>query len=348
MSQKLRFIDLAVHGGCSKKLGGSELKDLLSDLVFSDEVNSTAFKGWLDYGHYHRGNEVIISNVDIILPMVIDPSDFGEIAVAHVLSDIYTAGAKPLFGLNILGISYSINGDTDDVKLMLKAAAKKLGSIDALLVGGHTIGQQQEFYYGLAIVGIVDENSLIQNSKAKIGDKLVLTKPLGTSIASKLWKEDHFRHNEFQDVLVGMKQLNDIASTEMVKLKANACTDITGFGFLCHTHNLLRASGVSATININDLPIYESVIDFDMESCRTMIFDKNKEFVSGYVNTQKVELTNLLETIIYDAQVSGGLLVSLPQESANSYTTELKAKGIDARIVGEIVDSKAGHITLLP
>ncbi len=290
--------------------------------------------------------DVLISNVDIILPMVIDPSDFGEIAVAHVLSDIYTAGAKPLFGLNILGISYLINGDTDEVKAMLKAAAKQLGSVEALLVGGHTIGQQQEFYYGLAIVGIVNEKDLIKNNNAQIGDKLVLTKPLGTSIASKLWKEDYFRHNEFQDVLAGMKQLNSIASEEMLNIRVNACTDITGFGFMCHTHNLLKASGVSGIIDVNSLPIYESVKDFDMKSCRTMIFDKNKEFVNNYVDDKNIESNNLLETILYDAQVSGGLLVSLTKDSAVNYVNTLKIRGIDAKIVGEVVKGGAGYITL--
>lgn len=348
MSQKLRFIDWAVHGGCSKKLGGSELKDLLSDLVYSDEVNSTAFKGWLDYGHYYRGNDVLISNVDIILPMVNDPADFGEVAVAHVLSDIYTAGAKPLFGLNILGISHFINGDKEEVKTLLKGAEKKLDSVKALLVGGHTIGQQQEFYYGLAVVGITNKDTLITNSNAQIGDVLVLTKPLGTSIASKLWKRDPFRRNEFQDVLQGMKQLNDIASEEMVEANANACTDITGFGLLCHTYNLLQASQVAAIINIESLPIYESVQDFDMEECRTMIFDKNKEFVSQCVGSQNVELTSFLETILYDAQVSGGLLVSLPPSNADNYIDALRVRGIDAKIIGEIVKGSSGHIELLP
>lgn len=347
-NQKLRFIDLAAHGGCSKKLGGGELKNLLSGLVDSPDINSSAFKGWNDYGHFYRGKDVLISNVDIILPMVIEPADFGEIAVAHVLSDIYTAGAKPLFGLNILGISYSINGDTDEVKIMLKSAAQKLDSVKALLVGGHTIGQQHEFYYGLAIIGVVDEDSLITNSNAKIGDKLVLTKPLGTSIASKLWKKDHFRQNEFQDVLTGMKQLNDIASEEMVKAKANACTDITGFGFLCHTHNLLKASGVSGMIDIKSLPVYESILDFDMEDCRTMIFDKNRDFVNNYIDDSRIEMDNLTETLLYDAQVSGGLLVSLSAQVADTYVRKLADKGITARIIGEILEGEAGHITLVP
>ena len=340
-----------MHGGCSKKVGGKDLQRLLSNLADSETDHQfSEIKGWLDFGLYERKDEALISNVDIVLPMVPNPADFGEIVVAHVLSDIYTSGAKPLFGLNILGVQQTIDlsSNGNDIKLMLASAAKKLHSAGAQLVGGHSIGNQSDLYYGLAVFGIINKDSLVTNKGAKTGDALVLTKPLGTSIASKLWKSNHHLENDFQDVLTGMKQLNDIAAEEMLKGQAHACTDITGFGLLGHTHNLLRASEAACVINVENLPIYDSVQDFGGAEYQTMIFDKNKEYVVDYVNDDDVELTSLLDVVIYDAQVSGGLLVSLTHEEAGKYVERLRDRGVTASIIGEVVEGQAGYITLLP
>jgi selenide,water dikinase len=354
MSSKPRFLDLAAHGGCSKKVGGKDLQRLLSDSEDSETDNPfSEIKGWMDFGLYYRvdhADEALISNVDIVLPMVPDPADFGEIVVAHVLSDIYTSGAKPLFGLNILGVQHSIDlgSNGNEIKRMLASAAKKLHSAGARLVGGHSIGNQYDLYYGLAVFGVIDKESLITNRGAKIGDALVLTKPLGTSIASKLWKRNRHLDEDFQDVLEGMKQLNDMAAEEMLQFQAHACTDITGFGLLGHTHNLLRASEAACVINMESLPIYESVQDFGGVEYETMIFDKNKEYVIEYVDSNDVELTPLLDDVIYDAQVSGGLLVSLPTGKASQYVERLRDREVTASIIGRIVEGQVGHIKLLP
>jgi selenide,water dikinase len=353
MSSEPRFLDLSLHGGCSKKVGGKDLQRLLSDSEDSATENPFSdIKGWMDFGLYYREDrpdEALISNVDIVLPMVPEPADFGEIVVAHVLSDIYTSGAKPLFGLNILGVQQNINlsSNGNDIKSMLAGAAQKLKSAGARLVGGHSIGNQSDLYYGLAAFGVIKKDSLITNRGAKTGDALVLTKPLGTSIASKLWKRDHHRKDEFQDVLEGMKQLNDIAAEEMLQCEAHACTDITGFGLLGHTHNLLRASGVACVINVERLPIYDSVQDFGGAECETMIFDKNKDYVGEYIDDTNADLNPLIQDVIYDAQVSGGLLVSLSADKADEYVGRLSKRGITASIIGKVVEGEMGHIRLL-
>jgi selenide,water dikinase len=349
--QKKRFIDLAVHGGCSKKLGANELQILLSGLTSAQSsTQKPSYSSWLDFGRFDLGEKVLVSNVDIILPMVLSASDFGEIAVAHVLSDIYTSGATPLFALNILGIHKEMNSDKSEIIEMLDSASERLRAANISLVGGHTISEQDDLYYGLAAVGIIDRDKLVTNDGAKKGDVLVLTKPLGTSVASINWKDNLEISDTFQDVLNGMKQLNEIASKEMFNYGATACTDITGFGFLGHTHNLLLASKVSATISFGNLPIYESIKPFIEKTHVTRIWRKNFDYVEKYVNLKvdfsKTSFSPLLEIILYDAQVSGGLLVCLPQSNADNYVSKLRDNGINAAIIGEITDDNPGYIDI--
>lgn len=341
---KKRFIELALHGGCSRKLGAGALSELLSSLSVLAQGQAT-FNSWLDYGRFDLGKQSLVSNVDVVLPMVLSPSDFGEIVVAHVLSDLYAAGAKPIFALNILGISRDV-GVEDDVSVeLLMGAQKKLTSCNVAMVGGHTMGDQQDYSYGLASVGIVESDRLIANNAAKVGDVLVLTKPLGTSVASGLWKNDPSLENDFQDVLDGMKQLNDFPSSVMFEHEVSACTDITGFGFLGHTHNLLKASKVSARIFVDKIPIYDSAVHFINRAHPTRIWSKNFEYVNEFVEF-KVGFSPLLENVLFDAQVSGGLLISLPQTRCDEFLRILDENFINASIVGEIVDGDAGKITI--
>ena len=344
---KKRFIDLAVHGGCSKKLGANELETLLSNLSETQPSEvAQPFNQWLDFGRFDLGEKVLVSNVDIILPMVLSAADFGEISVAHVLSDIYAAGATPLFALNILGISREIESSSPEIVEMLKSAHERLKRENIALVGGHTIGDQDDLYYGLAAVGIIDNEKLVTNAGAKKGDVLILTKSLGTSVASINWKDHLELHDSFQDALTGMKQLNEIPAKEMLNYQVTACTDITGFGFLGHTHNLLLASNVSAVIYSKNLPIYESVKPFVNQTHPTKIWRSNFDYVSKFVEFKGVSFSPLFENILYDAQVSGGLLISLPPQNADSFVSSLQTNGVTASIVGEITDGLDGNIDI--
>ena len=329
-------------------MGAGELERLLSDLAGEHPPDQKpSFNRWLDFGRFDLGENVLVSNVDIILPMVLSPADFGEIAVAHVLSDIYAAGATPLFALNILGIAQGISSDDEDIVGMLRSASKKLEAHDVALVGGHTMGDQGDFYYGLSVTGIIGKERLVTNDGARKGDVLVLTKPLGTSVATVSWKRNPQHYDKFEDVLAGMKQSNDIASSEMFAHGATACTDITGFGFLGHTHNLLKASNASAVIRSAKVPVYESVKPYIYEECgTTRMWGKNFDYVKDYVEFS-VTFSPLLEITLFDAQVSGGLLVCLPPSNADAFTSSLRAKGVDATIVGEITEGDPGHIEIV-
>lgn len=346
MQKKKRFIDLAIHGGCSKKLGADKLQILLSGLTSLQQFDKPSFSNWLDFGRFDLDERVLVSNVDIILPMVLSPADFGEIAVAHVLSDIYASGATPLFALNILGIYKGMNSDYSEVLEMLKSASQKLKHNNVALVGGHTIADQDDFFYGLAAVGIIDKDKLVTNDGAKKGDILVLTKPLGTSVASKIWKDHLDERAKFQDVLESMKQCNDIASREMLNYGATSCTDITGFGFLGHTHNLLLASKASAIIYSANIPVYESIKPFINQTHPTQIWRANFDYVSKHVEFKGVGFSPLFENVLYDAQVSGGLLISFPPTKVDTFVDSLRNKDSNATIIGEIIDGEVGQMII--
>lgn len=340
-----RFIELALHAGCSRKLGAGALGKILSSL--SNESDKTGgLSTWLDYGRFDLGDQSLVSNVDIVLPMVLSPADFGEIVVSHVLSDIYAAAAKPLFALNILGISNEADSENQETVELLLAAQKKLVSCNVALVGGHTLGDQQDYSYGLAAVGIVEKGKLVANDGATPGDLLVLTKPLGTSVASGLWKNDPALENEFADVLESMKMSNAFTSSLLVDYAVSACTDITGFGFLGHTHNLLKASKVSATVFSEKLPVFESILPFIDRAHPTRIWSKNFDYVNEFVDF-RVPFSSLFEKILFDAQVSGGLLVSLPQSRCNDFVQILNENSVKATIIGEVTAGSVGRITIV-
>ena len=181
---------------------------------------------------------------------------------------------------------------------------------------------------------------------AEAGDVLVLTKPVGTSIATKLWKTEPDSKNEFGDVIESMLQSNRVASEAMLKLERCACTDITGFGLCGHLHNMLRASRLSATLVVKDIPVYESVTEHGYaESTETRIYEPNRKYLDAHLrNIESVEESAL--PIYIDAQVSGGLLISMTPGEVDRFIEELRASGEEAWVVGEVGKGEPGVITL--
>lgn len=341
-----RFIDFASHVGCSNKLGATELSKLLEHL-WPQDLSTSGQSVWADYGSYALDDCVIVSNVDIILPMVTSPTDFGKIVTAHALSDLYTAGARPLFALNILGIPTGLDISSGELGAMLLAGKTALEDSGASLLGGHTLCDQTDLFYGMAVVGIANKDSLITNAGAKVGDALVLTKALGTSIASINWKEDPTKVDDFRDVLEGMVATNKIAGGELSNSGVSAATDVTGFGFLGHLHNLLLSSRVSAEIWTDKLPVYGSIRKLIDNTHPTKIWRSNFDYVLPFVEFHGVRFSPFLENILFDSQVSGGLVVTLPPHNAASFIDKLTAQGVQATIIGEIIDGQPGSIRLL-
>jgi selenide, water dikinase len=353
-----KFIDYAKHGGCSAKLDAPRLRDLLAPLP-----NGTP--GFADAGIAELpSGQKFASSVDVVLPMIDDPEIFGRIVVAHVLSDLYAVGAKPLFALNVLSVpkvpeeeDERVIGDTErrerevaidgDVQSMLMAANEAMQEKGVTPVGGHSL-LLEALIFGLSATGVLPNGGGVSNDDARPGDVLVLTKRVGTSIATKSWKGEEATRADFEDVVEGMLSSNEKASTAMLTLSRCACTDITGFGLMGHLHNMLLASDAAAAIEVKRVPIYDSVksilpqLDSDHN---TRIFHSNVEFVDSHVrNIETLDIQKKL--VFFDAQISGGLLIAVPPAEADNFLEALGKEGCEAHAIGEIIDGPPGEITL--
>lgn len=337
-----RFIDFAHHGGCSQKLAPSRLRTLLHPLI----------SGWSDAGLARVGDQVTASSVDVVLPMIDDSALFGRIVTNHVLSDLYAVGVEPTFALNILGMPDGVLGaeglpveEIDrQVQEMLISADEALREAGAVSVGGHTLAVDVLFF-GMAATGIARDARTVGLHTALPGDRIVLTKPLGTSVTTKAWKMGATKLDDADDVLAGMLRSNRAASEAMLGLERCACTDVSGFGLLGHLRNILEASSVSATIHLAELPIYPSAQACVAEDSPTRIFHSNKADIESHLVTATPLLPGL-ELFLLDAQVSGGLLLAMPAEDVERYCEALHARGEQAWEIGEIDDRAGALITL--
>jgi selenide,water dikinase len=296
-----------------------------------------------DAGVYKLSDDLaIIQTIDFFTPIVDDPYDFGQIAVANALSDVYAMGGKPLTAMNV--VCFPINKlDISILKDILKGGIDKMMEADVTLVGGHSI-DDAELKYGLSVTGIVHPKRLVTNAGAKVGDKLVLTKPLGTGIISTALKAGKVSKETVAKVTKYMASLNKKASELMQEVGANACTDITGFGFLGHACQLAQNSQVGMKINSSSIPVFAEVANFAKAGLLPGGLHRNREFYGKMVEFSK-QTPAYIKDILFDPQTSGGLLISLAREEAESLVARLKKAGVpEAAIVGEVISKPAGKI----
>ncbi|MEC9007373.1 MAG: selenide, water dikinase SelD [Candidatus Neomarinimicrobiota bacterium] len=261
-------------------------------------------------------NKFIIQTVDFFTPIIDDPYMFGQIAAANAISDIYAMGGKPLFALNILG--FPVNDFPKDIiSAILQGGADKANEAEISIVGGHSI-DDKEPKYGLVVTGEVLKDDLIQNKGAKAGDVLLLTKPLGTGIISTGIKKEIARSDSIKQAIESMALLNKLAGSILTKFSVNAATDVTGFGLLGHGAEICRSSNVSFQINYNNLTFFPGVKELAKEGIIPGGTKKNllhaKQFTSFSDSLSEFE-----RLMVADAQTSGGLLISLPQDNAKEF-----------------------------
>ena len=296
-----------------------------------------------DAGVYKlRDDLAIIQTIDFFTPIVDDPYDFGQIAVANALSDVYTMGGKPLTAMNV--VCFPIKKlDISILQDMLKGGIDKMKEAGVTLVGGHSI-DDAELKYGLSVTGIVHPKRLVTNAGAKAGDKLILTKPLGTGIISTALKAGKASKETVAKLTKYMASLNKKASELMQEAGVHACTDITGFGLLGHACQLAQNSRVGIKIDSASVPIFTEVEEFAKAGLCPGGLYRNKEFYGNMVEFSK-HLPDYMQDILFDAQTSGGLLISLPPEAAKPLVIKLRKAGVsDAAIIGEIISKPAGKI----
>lgn len=283
-------------------------------------------------------DQAIIFTLDVITPIVDDPYTFGQIAAVNALSDIFAMGGNPLMALNIVAFP---EDRLDDLGLILKGGAEKVAEAGAILAGGHTI-KDKEPKYGLAVVGLIHPQDIIYNDTAQDGDLLILTKPLGTGILSTAIKGDVAEPMALKEAIFWMTKLNQL-SKELLKLPIHGLTDVTGFGLIGHLSEMLTKNNLGAELWINDIPVIDGLdkyISLGMIPGGTL---KNKEIYSCSVE-KKPDITQEQEIILYDAQTSGGLLLSISPEQAEKAKELLFQQGFtSSQIIGKILKVSSGR-----
>ena len=281
----------------------------------------------------------LIQTVDFFTPVVDEPYEFGQIAAANALSDIYAMGGKPLFALNIVGFPIKELPKSILIEI-LQGGADKAAEAGIPIIGGHSI-DDKEPKYGLVVTGELDEENMWTNSGAQPGDILILTKPLGTGIISTAIKKAAASEESIFAAIESMTTLNNNAAQGLQGLEVNAVTDVTGYGLLGHLQEMCQASGVSGIIDFNNLKILPDVRDLAVAGMISSGTRQNLAYIKD--NTKfDPQLTELDLLIAADAQTSGGLLISLPQEDAEKFLVSFDS-GFQ---VGKIIEQRESLISI--
>ena len=283
----------------------------------------------------------LVATVDFFTPIVDDPAAWGAIAVANALSDIYAMGATPLFGLNLVGwprdrLPFDMLGE------LLRGAAEVAQRAGCLILGGHSI-DAVEPTFGMTVIGEVHPDRMLTNAGACAGDRLVLTKPLGTGILATALKRDALLETGMAEAVRSMTALNDGASRAALRVGVSAATDVTGFGLVGHLTSMLEASKVAAEIAFDTLPILAHARNLASRGVVPGGTERNLEAA------EKVEWAADLGTadryLCVDAQTSGGLLLAVPAENEAALLAALRDEHTPAAaVIGRVVAGKPGHI----
>ena len=297
-----------------------------------------------DAGVYKLTDDLaIIQTIDFFTPIVDDPYTFGQIAVANALSDVYAMGGKPLTAMNVVCFPRE-KLDISVLQEILRGGVDKLQEAGVALVGGHSI-DDTELKYGLSVTGTVHPQRLVTNSGAKPGDKIILTKPLGTGIINTALKAGVAPEETVTKVTRYMAALNDKASTLMQEIGVHACTDITGFGLIGHSVQVAQNSQVGINFNIAAIPIFPEAPEFAQRGLCPGGLHRNREFYSTAVSMSD-EVPAPVRDVLFDPQTSGGLLICLAPDKAELLLNKLRQAGIeDAAIIGEVVSEPSGIVT---
>jgi selenide,water dikinase len=296
-----------------------------------------------DAGVYKLTDDIaLIQTVDFFTPIVDDPYMFGQIAAANALSDVYAMGGYPKTVLNIVGFPIKKLG-AEVLAEILKGAADKVKESGALLVGGHSI-DDQEPKFGLSVTGLVHPDRVFKNVGAKPGDALVLTKPIGVGILTTGIKKDAVTEEQSEKVTVTMATLNKVAAESLADFHPNAVTDVTGFGLLGHGCEIARGSNVSFTINMDKVPVLDGARELAEKGIIPGGTISNHDWLKNDISYDAA-LSEVDQMILCDAITSGGLLVSMPKEEANNYVALLHEKGLnEAAVIGEVTEKKDQYI----
>ncbi len=295
-----------------------------------------------DAGYIPFGGGLLLQSADFFTPIVDDPYRFGQIAAANAFSDIYAMGGEPLTAMNLVAFPCSL--DMGILREILAGGQSKIEESGARLCGGHSV-QDDEPKFGLSVTGFVEEDRVIRNAGSRIGDALVLTKPLGMGILTTAVKRDIFTESEIEDAIEAAATLNKAACEAMQSVGVSAATDVTGYSFLGHLSEMLDAGDapLGAVIRHGEVPVWEKAIPLAADGCYPGGLVNNRDYVGDAVTADGVTQEDLLP--LYDPQTSGGLLIAVDGNRKDDLVRALEQSGTLATVVGEVVEGSGIRVT---
>jgi selenide,water dikinase len=346
----IRLTKTAKRAGCAAKQPPGYLFPLLQRLpAITDPAVLVGSATADDAAVYRLDDErALVLTTDFFTPIVDDPYDFGAIAAANALSDVYAMGGRPLTALNLVGFPDEL--DVEVLGEILRGGAEKSREAGIDLVGGHTI-KSEEPIYGLAVTGLVHPARIVSNAGGRPGDRLVLTKPIGTGIITTAAKNDQDERGAIALAITIMSTLNRAAAEAMTAVGVgdggvHAATDITGFGLLGHLRNIVRASGCGAVIERARVPVLAAAEAYVQQGIAPGGTHANRRFLAESVDWGE-GLTEADQLLLCDAQTSGGLLVAVAPDRAEALMDALCERGtIVAVEVGRLVEGPVGRIAV--
>jgi len=332
---------LVENAGCASKIGQEDLKRALSGLPRTIDPRVLVSSDTCDDAGVFRltPRTALVQSVDVFTPVVDDPYVFGEIAAANSVSDIYAMGGKPLTALSI--VAFPVESLSPRIlNRMLQGGVDKLREAGVALLGGHSI-KDREIKFGFAVTGVVDPRKMTVNSKARPGDLLVLTKPIGTGTLSFARQIGRAPAAGLAEAELSMRALNRAAAEAMTAAGVTAATDITGFGLAGHLGEMAAQSGVEIEIYGAAIPVFSGVLGLIRAGVISGAVERNREYAAAFVGRDRSAGEDL-ETLLYDPQTSGGLLIAVRAAKAPALLAALRRKGVTgAAVVGRVVRKAA-------
>lgn len=321
-------------------MGPGDLSAVLAPLPSSKDPRLlVGHETFDDAGIFLLSDDVaLVQTVDFFAPIVDDPYDFGQVAAANALSDVYAMGGQPLTAMNLVAFP------TGELPLsvlteILRGGQDKVHEAGAHIVGGHSI-TDPELKYGLSVTGRAHPSFILTNAGAGPGDRLVLTKPIGNGILATALKKQAISPEDAQSMISYMKALNGEASRAALAVKARCATDITGFGLLGHASHIARASNVTLRIHSGAVPLLDGVVDAWKAGASNDGLKRNRSYLEPLVDWSRI--TDDMTAILCDPQTSGGLLVAVPGERASDYLSRVNG----SREIGEVTEREAFAIVV--
>ena len=340
----VKLTDYVESAGCASKINQSDLKIALEGLPAPEDPRVLVSSDTCDDAGVYRLRDdlALVQSVDVFTPNVDDAHTFGQIAAANSVSDIYAMGGTPHTALSVVAfpiekLSHSI------LNSLLLGGVEKMREAGVAIIGGHSL-KDNEIKFGFAVTGTVEPGSLVTNDRARPGDVLVLTKPIGTGIisfANQLGKAFPFNLHAISQ---SMAALNKTASEVMVAMGVTTATDVTGFGLLGHLAEMVVQSGVTAEIHTESIPLFGDVLEFVRKEYISGAVERNREYAARLVSKDP-DVGADWETVLYDPQTSGGLLIAIEESRSGELLERLHAQGVQhAAAVGRIVEPSEGRI----